>query len=132
MPEPPGTAGGRRRVATLVCVPIVEGVSFSYVLHELPRGRMPFPRWRFELWHGARLEAAGWRTSERDALKALSTHGSRVAHGMFGLRPPGGPRRPGGPEFRAGAAVRVHDGGIAFSLVPRQLDAPSAVALTHR
>jgi hypothetical protein len=118
-------------MATLPYVPIVEGVSFSYVLHELPRGRMPFRRWRFELWHGARLEAAGWRTSERDALTALRTHGSRVAHAMFGLRPPGGPRRHGGADFLPGAAVRVHDGGIAFSLVPRQLDAPS-VALTQR
>jgi hypothetical protein len=114
-------------------VPIVEGVSFSYVLHELPRGRMPFRRWRFELWHGARLEAAGWRTSERDALSALRTHGSRVAHAMFGLRPQAGRgRQRGGPEFRAGAAVRLDDGGIAFSLVPCQLDTPTAVAPTQR
>ena len=68
----------------------VEGLSFSYVLHELPRDRLPFRRWRFELWHGARLEAAGWRTTERDALRALHKHGSRVAHRMFGLRPPAG------------------------------------------
>jgi hypothetical protein len=113
-------------------VPIVEGVSFSYVLHELPRGRMPFRRWRFELWHGARLEAAGWRTSERDALSALRTHGSRVAHAMFGLRPPEGGRRRAGPEFRAGAAVRLSDGGIAFSLVPRQLEAQAVVASMRR
>ena len=33
-------------------MPIVEGLSFSYVLHELPRDRLPFRRWRFELWHG--------------------------------------------------------------------------------
>jgi len=52
-------------------VPTVDGLSFSYVLHELPPGRLPFRRWRFELWHGARLEAAGWRMSERDAARAL-------------------------------------------------------------
>jgi hypothetical protein len=113
-------------------VPIVEGVSFSYVLHDLPPGRFPFRRWRFELWHGPRLEAAGWRTSERAALGALRTHGSRVAHAMFGLRPAGGSRRRADPDFLPGATVRVHDGGIAFSLVPRQLEAPSAVALTER
>src|SRR3954470_11108200 len=70
------------------CVAIVSGLSFSYVLHELPRGRFPFRRWRFELWHGARLEAAGWRTTERDAARALRNHASRVAHAMFGLRAP--------------------------------------------
>jgi hypothetical protein len=104
---------------------IVEGLSFSYVLHELPRDRLPFRRWRFEIWHGPRLEAAGWRTTERDALRALHKHASRVAHGMFGLRPPGD--RPDGPALRPGAAVRVIDGGIAFALVPRQLEVPDAM-----
>jgi hypothetical protein len=107
-------------------MPIVEGLSFSYVLHELPRDRLPFRRWRFELWHGARLEAAGWRTSERDALRALRKHASRVAHAMFGLRPPGD-ELPGGPALRPGAAVRMTHGGIAFALVPRQLDVPDAL-----
>jgi hypothetical protein len=102
---------------------IVEGLSFSYVLHELPRDRLPFRRWRFELWHGARLEAAGWRTTEREALRALHKHGSRVAHGMFGLRPPADVPR--GAGFRPGAAVRVQHGGIAFALVPRALEAPA-------
>ena len=101
---------------------IVEGLSFSYVVHELPRDRLPFRRWRFELWHGPRLEAAGWRTSERDALRALHKHGSRVAHGMFGLRPPA--EGPAGGGLRPGAAVRVQHGGIAFALVPRALEAP--------
>jgi hypothetical protein len=104
---------------------IVEGLSFSYVLHELPRDRLPFRRWRFELWHGPRLEAAGWRTTERDALRALHRHASRVAHAMFGLRPGGD--LPGGPALRPGEAVRVIDGGIAFALVPRQLEVPDAL-----
>jgi hypothetical protein len=121
-----GVRGWRPRcgVATLDDpMAIVEGLSFSYVLHELPRDRLPFRRWRFELWHGARLEAAGWRTTERDALRALHKHGSRVAHAMFGLRPPAdGPR---GAGFRPGATVRVQHGGIAFALVPRALEAPA-------
>ena len=98
----------------------VEGLSFSYVLHEMPRGRFPFRRWRFELWHGARLEAAGWRTSERDAAGALRRHGSRVGHAMFGLRAPA--NDPGG-AFAPGASVRVEHGAVAFALVPRHLDA---------
>ena len=104
-------------------MPTVDGLSFSYVLHELPPGRLPFRRWRFELWHGARLEAAGWRTTERDALRALRKHGSRVAHAMFGLRPPGDV--PGaGAGFRPGSTVQVRHNGLAFALVPRQLEAP--------
>jgi hypothetical protein len=88
-------------------MPIVEGVSFSYVVHELPRDRLPFRRWRFELWHGARLEAAGWRTTERDAVRALHKHGS------------------------PGAAVRAHHGGIAFALVPRALETPALPGLVR-
>jgi hypothetical protein len=117
----PVDGGGYPRLV----MPIVEGLSFSYVLHEMPRDRLPFRRWRFELWHGARLEAAGWRTSERDALRALRKHASRVAHAMFGLRPPGDV--PGGPALRPGAAVRMTHGGIAFALVPRQLEVPDAL-----
>ena len=103
-------------------MPTVDGLSFTYVLHELPPGRLPFRRWRFELWHGARLEAAGWRMSERDAARALRTHGSRVGHRMFGLRPPDS--QVDGPTFLPGAAVRVQHGAVTFSLVPRNLDRP--------
>jgi hypothetical protein len=111
-------------------VPIVEGLSFSYVLHELPRGRFPFRRWRFELWHGARLEAAGWRSTERDAARALATHASRVAHAMFGLRPPAADAA-GGPALRPGATVRMEHGATAFALVPRALEAPGVLGMTR-
>ena len=109
----------------------VEGLSFSYVLHEMPRGRFPFRRWRFELWHGARLEAAGWRTTERDAAGALRRHGSRVGHAMFGLRAPDGGAVPGG-AFTPGAAVRVEHGAVAFALVPRHLDAEGVLTASGR
>ena len=106
-------------------MPTVDGLSFNYVLHELPPGRLPFRRWRFELWHGARLEAAGWRMTERDAVRALHVHGSRVGHRMFGLRPPATEGKPA--WFRPGAAVRVQHGAITFSLVPRNLDRPEVL-----
>ncbi len=106
-------------------MPVVEGLTFAYALHELPPGRLPFRRWRFELWYGPRLEAAGWRLSERDAARALRAHASRVGHGVFGLRAPADDRA-GLPGFRPGSAVRVHAGAIAFSLVPRHLEAPAA------
>lgn len=125
-----GIACGLRRerthpfpaAANVGSVPTIDGLTFSYVLHELPPGRLPFRRWRFELWHGARLEAAGWRMSERDAARALRTHGSRVGHHMFGLRPSQAAIT--GPAFWPGAAVRVQHGAITFSLVPRNLDRP--------
>ena len=93
-----------------------------YALNLVPAGRLPFRRWRFELWHGARLEAAGWRTTERDAVRALRKHGSRVGHRMFGLRPPEADAP--GPVFRPGTAVRVQHGAVTFTLVPRNLDRP--------
>jgi hypothetical protein len=117
--------------ATLADVTNVEGLSFSYVLHEMPRGRVPFRRWRFELWHGARLEAAGWRTSERDAAGALRRHGSRVGHAMFGLRAPDAAPALGA-AFAPGAAVRVEHGAVAFALVPRNLDAESVLTPSGR
>jgi hypothetical protein len=101
---------------------IVEHLAFHYVVHELPLGRLPFRRWRFELWHGAHLRAAGWRVTERDALRALRTHASRVGHEMFGLRAPDDAPGTADPLFRPGAAVRVQHGAVAFSLAPRQLD----------
>ena len=106
-------------------MPIVEGLSFSYALHELPPGRFPFRRWRWELWHGARLEAAGWRLSERDAARALRLHGSRVGHRLFGLRLPGEPAD--AKPFSPGAVVRVRHGAVAVALVPVGLDEPVAL-----
>ncbi len=106
-------------------MPVVEGLTFAYALHELPPGRLPFRRWRFELWYGPRLEAAGWRLTERDAARALCTHASRVGHAVFGLRAPEQERLPGLPGLRPGSAVRVHVGAIAFALVPRHLEAPA-------
>lgn len=103
-------------------MPVVEGLCFSYRLYELPPGRLPFRRWRWELWHGARLEAAGWRLTQRDAARALRMHGSRVGHRLFGLRPP--PEETREPDFGPGAAVRVRHGAVAFALLPAQLEAP--------
>jgi hypothetical protein len=110
-------------------MPVVEGLAFHYALHELPLGRLSLRRWRWELWHGPRLEAAGWRLSRREAARALRLHGSRVGHRLFGLKPP--PDDAGSiPALRPGASVRVSHGGVAFALVPVHLEsAPAPVAL---
>jgi hypothetical protein len=110
----------------------VDGLAFTYVFHELPPGRLPFRRWRFELWHGDRLEAAGWRVTERDAARALRMHGSRVGHRIFGLRPPKDSPRTEQASFWPGATIRVHDGAVTFALVPRNLERPGALAAAAR
>ncbi|MBX5441494.1 MAG: hypothetical protein IRZ32_08195 [Solirubrobacteraceae bacterium] len=106
---------------------VVEGLSFSYRLYELPPGRLPFRRWRWELWHGSTLEAAGWRLTERDAARALRLHASRVGHRLFGLRPPADDGA--GPDVRPGAAVRVRHGAVAFTLLPAGFEAPAPLAV---
>jgi hypothetical protein len=102
-------------------VPTVEGLQFAYALHPLEPGRFPFRRWRWELWHGAAMVAAGWRLSRPDAEHALSRYASSFGHGLFGLRPPepGSLSAPGG--FRPGATVRVESGSVTCVLVPRAL-----------
>ncbi len=100
----------------------VEGLRFGYALHLLPPGRVGFRRWRYELWHGAHLHAAGWCTERRGAERALRRHATRVAHAVFGLKADAsaldaavdGPVPPG-------ATVHVAAGGVHVSLVPRAL-----------
>jgi hypothetical protein len=101
-------------------VPTVEGLQFHYALHPLPPGGWGFRRFRWELWHGAHLVAAGWRTTERDAQRALHVHASRVGHALFGLRHDPGVVR--WKPFLTGATVRLTEGPVALALVPRALD----------
>ncbi|HZO36522.1 MAG TPA: hypothetical protein VFB41_06560 [Solirubrobacteraceae bacterium] len=65
-------------------------VSFAYLVRELPPERFPFRRWRWELWQGALLVAAGWVTTPRGVERALRRAGSRRLHhlaGVTALRP---------------------------------------------
>ena len=106
----------------------VEGLSFGYSLQELPPGRVPFRRWRWELWHGSRLEAAGWRLTRRDAERALHARAARIGHAIFGLRPPRPDVIARAPELRPGTAIRVELGAVAFTLRPVALETPTALA----
>ena len=109
-----------------VVIGSVEGLRFTYAVHPLPTGRHGFRRWRFEVWHGAALVAAGWRVSERDATRAIEGLASDRARRMFGL---GADRAATAEGFLTGAAVRVDDGAVAFHLVPRALETAGAPAL---
>lgn len=103
-------------------MPVADTLTLRYALHELPPGRLPFRRWRWELWHGPRLEGTGWRLSQRDAARAVRSHGAKVGHRLLGLPAARGPRDV--EPFRPGATVHVRDGGVFFALVPLHLDEP--------
>jgi hypothetical protein len=101
----------------------VEGLRFAYALHPLPPGRFGFSRWRYELWHGAGLHAAGWCPTRRGAERALRRHAARVGHAIFGLRPD--PRvidAVGAGPVPRGASVRLDAGPVHLTLVPRAIE----------
>jgi hypothetical protein len=108
-------------------VPTFEGLQFSYALHPLPPGRVPFRRWRWELWHGATLIAAGWRLSRPQAGRALRLSAAEFGHRLFGLPTPPREHPDAGGDLRPGTAERLAIGPITCMLVPRALE-PRAAA----
>lgn len=64
---------------------MLEPIELSYALFLLPAGRVAFRRWRWELWHGPRLLAAGWRPNPVHAQRALRAHALGYAHRLHGL-----------------------------------------------
>jgi hypothetical protein len=110
-------------------VPTVHGLQFAYALYPLPPGRLPFHRWRWELWHGPNLVAAGWRLARRDAGRALRTHATEFGHRLFGLPVPERAPRGAGDDLRPGAVERMAVGPVTCLLVPRALEVPVAEAL---
>jgi hypothetical protein len=101
---------------------MIEGIRFGYLLHPLPLGRFGFRRWRYELWHGNHLHAAGWCTSKRTAERVLRRHATRVGHAMFGLEPSPDAIAAGEGEIPLGATVRVEAGAVSLVLVPRPVE----------
>ena len=101
-------------------------LELHYALHELPSGRHPFRRWRFELWHGPRLLAAGWRTSEAHAERALRERAARVASRVRGLHLLRPEQARADAPLRHGGAARVTCGAVTCRLVPRALAAEAA------
>ena len=100
-----------------------EPLTLRYALHELPPGRLPFTRWRWELWRGSHMEASGWQTSERDAARSVRRHASRVGHRVLGVPPRPSRSRDFAP-FRPGASLQVRDGAVVVGLAPLHLEAP--------
>ena len=110
-------------------MPTVQGLEFAYALYALPPGRLPFRRWRWELWHGPTLVASGWRLARPDAGRALRHRAAEFGCRLFGLPapPPPPPSRAAAADLRPGATERVVIGPITCLLVPRALDRPAAL-----
>ncbi len=105
-------------------MPTVEGLQFDYLLHLLEPGRIPFHRWRWELWHGSTLVASGWRLGRPDAGRALRIAASEFGLRLFGLPVPPRDPRAGVGDLRPGTVERVTIGPTACVLVPRALERP--------
>lgn len=66
---------------------MTDPIELSYAIDLLPAGRFPFRRWRWELWNGAQLLAAGWRLNPLHAQRALRVRALRHAHRVHDLHP---------------------------------------------
>lgn len=86
---------------------------FEYALQPL-RGRR---RWRWELWDGATLLAAGWHVTSRHAEQAVRLAAARSAHERLGLRV----LRPALKHAvaSAGRGTRIQLGPVGCELVAR-------------
>jgi hypothetical protein len=114
-------------------VPTFHGLEFAYSLYPLPPGKFPFKRWRWELWHGSQLIAAGWRLARPDASRALRLHAADHGHRLFGLPAPARHDRLARGDLRPGSTERLAIGPITALLVPRALERPvSALAASGR
>ena len=109
-------------------MPTVEGLQFAYALYALPPGRLPFGRWRWELWHGATLVAAGWRLSRPQAARALRLRAAEFGHRLFGLPPRD--LEVAVHDLQPGTAERLAIGPITCLLVPRALETPALAPST--
>jgi hypothetical protein len=113
-------------------VPTVHGLEFAYSLYPLPPGRLPFGRWRWELWHGSNLVAAGWRLARPDAGRALRARAAEFGYRLFGLTAPAGGTEVLRGDLQPGTTERLAIGPISLLLVPRALERPPGVIAVGR
>jgi hypothetical protein len=95
---------------------------FEYDLRELPPGRVPFRRWRFELWQRGLLVRSGWRVTPRDAERALRIAASRRVHDLIGVQPLLPENTRARPDFTPGATMMLECGAVICVLEPRRGD----------
>ncbi len=93
---------------------------FAYALHPLPVSRMGLRRWRWELWQGAAMVAAGWRLSRQQAESALCAAASRRGHALLGVHPLRPHHTKPARDLPHVGAVRLDCGAFSCLLVPRR------------
>jgi hypothetical protein len=98
---------------------MIESVELTYELELLPPGRIPFRRWRWVLWHGAQLLAAGWRVSATHAQGAMRVHALRYVHRLHGLHPLRVEQAAATESRWAGGPIAVEWGDLRIVLRPR-------------
>jgi hypothetical protein len=98
---------------------LAEPPVYRYTIEPMPPSRLG-RRWRWTLFHGDRLLAAGWRPSERRALQGLRTAAARSAHEALGLKVLRPDRTWPDTPFLAGTTVRLEAGAVACVLAPRE------------
>jgi hypothetical protein len=95
-----------------------EPLELGYTLDLLAPGRFPFRRWRWELWHGPRLLAAGWRVNALHAQRAIGTHALRYAHRRLGVHLLRGDAGEAAEKPWLGRAVELGAAAVRVRLVP--------------
>jgi hypothetical protein len=105
---------------------MTDPIELNYVLDLLPAGRFPFRRWRWELWHGGVLLAAGWRLNPLHAQRALRMRALRHAHRVNGLHPLHLENGAGAEPKWAGDPVTIDWGELRVVLTPRAVLQPGA------
>jgi hypothetical protein len=100
-----------------------ETPEFEYAIETLPPSRIGW-RWRWELWHGRSLVAAGWRLSPRHARDAVRVAALRRVHATRGVVPL--PSALDG-ELRGGAVMDAR-GRVLCLLRAREAGLPGAAA----
>lgn len=98
---------------------MIEPVELSYALFLLPAGRVAFRRWRWELWHGPRLLAAGWRLNPLHAQRALRLQALGYAHRLHGLHLLRPETVTGSERGWQGGAIALDVGALKVVLTPR-------------
>ena len=91
---------------------------FNYVIEPMAPNRIG-RRWRWMLFEGDRLLAAGWRLGERHALRALVTAAARAAHEAAGLRALRPDRVWPAAPIRSGVTLRLQAGPVSCVLAPQ-------------
>lgn len=111
--------GATADTSSIGCERMSEPIELTYDLHPLPAGRVPFRRWRWELWHGQHMLAAGWRTTALHAQRALRRYALHHVHRLHGVHLLHADAGSGPEDIWGHAPVTVASGHLSAVLTRR-------------